>query len=166
MSSIDLVNLTKKFGDFTAVEDLSLDMPAQSFVALLGPSGCGKTTTMNMISGIQAPDSGTVRFDGQVMNSVPARRRNVGFVFQNYAIFTHLTVYQNLSFGLEIRRVAKPEIERRVREIAALLGLEPVLSEPARRLGVNALQRLAIGRSAITNPQIFRSAISTPGSVP
>ena len=99
MSSIQINNVTKRFGDFTAVEDLSLDIEEGEFVALLGPSGCGKTTTMNMIAGIEDISEGSILFDGQDLSSTRIQDRNIGFVFQNYAIFTHLSVYKNLSYG-------------------------------------------------------------------
>ncbi len=155
MASIELVNLTKRFGDLVAVNDLNLEIKDKEFVALLGPSGCGKTTTMNMIAGIERVDGGEIRFDGRNIASVPPRNRDVGFVFQNYAIFTHLTTYKNLSFALEIRRLPRQEIDDRVQDIAKLLGLEDRLNVPASRLGVNEMQRLGIGRSAISKPKIF-----------
>jgi multiple sugar transport system ATP-binding protein len=155
MASIELVNLTKRFGDLIAVNDLNLEIKDKEFVALLGPSGCGKTTTMNMIAGIEQVDGGEIRFDGQDISKVPPRNRDVGFVFQNYAIFTHLSTYKNLSFALEIRKLPQDEIDRRVRDIAKLLGLENRLEVPASKLGVNEMQRLGIGRSAISNPRIF-----------
>ena len=155
MSSIELVNLTKRFGSLIAVDDLDLEIRDKEFVALLGPSGCGKTTTMNMISGILAPDEGEIRFDGRDVSRVAPGKRDVGFVFQNYAIFTHMTAYKNLAFGLEVRRLPRAEIDRRVHEIARLLNLQDRLSVPASRLGVNEMQRLGLGRSAIVNPKIF-----------
>ena len=99
MASISLAGLTKRFGDLTAVASLDLEIGDKEFVALLGPSGCGKTTTMNMIAGIETPSEGQILFDGRDMRQVPANRRKVGFVFQNYAIFTHLSVRKNLAFG-------------------------------------------------------------------
>ena len=103
MASINLDKLTRSFGKQVAVKDLSLDIKENEFVAILGPSGCGKTTTMNMISGLLKPDSGRVYFDGREMNDVPPGRRGVGFVFQNYAVFTHMTVYDNISCGLKVK---------------------------------------------------------------
>ena len=155
MAAIELINLTKNFGELVAVNNFTLEIKDKEFVALLGPSGCGKTTTMNLIAGIENPDGGEVRFDGKNVGSVPPRKRGVGFVFQNYAIFTHMTTYKNLSFALEVRGLPRDEIDRRVHEIAKLLDLEDRLPVPAARLGVNEMQRLGIGRSAIANPQIF-----------
>lgn len=155
MAAIDLIDLTKTFGPLTAVNGLNLAINDKEFVALLGPSGCGKTTTMNMISGVVRPTSGAIRLDGRDISRVPPGRRGIGFVFQNYAIFTHMTVRANLAFGLQIRRVAQVQIAARVREMAELMRLSEKLDLPADRLNVNELQRLAIGRSAIVRPEIF-----------
>jgi multiple sugar transport system ATP-binding protein len=155
MAAIRLVALTKRFGPVTAVEDLDLLIPDKEFVALLGPSGCGKTTTMNMIAGIEQPSDGRILFDERDVRQLPANRRDVGFVFQNYAIFTHMTVYENLAFGLRVRRQPRAEIDRRVREMAALMRLDTRLDWLSAKLSVNELQKVAIGRSAITEPAIF-----------
>jgi multiple sugar transport system ATP-binding protein len=155
VAAIELVDLTKKFEALTAVDGLNLSINDKEFVALLGPSGCGKTTTMNMISGVVRPTSGAILLDGRDIGAVAPGRRGIGFVFQNYAIFTHMTVRRNLAFGLEIRRLPAAEIEPRVREMAELMRLSGKLDLPAARLSVNELQRLAIGRSAIVRPEIF-----------
>lgn len=155
MSSIQINNVTKRFGDFTAVRDLSIDIEEGEFVALLGPSGCGKTTTMNMIAGLEEPSQGQILFDGQDLSGLRIQDRNIGFVFQNYAIFTHLSVYKNLSYGLEVKKVARPEIERRVRAMADRMSIAHRLDQPASSLSVNEMQKLAIGRSAIVEPRIF-----------
>lgn len=155
MASIRLNKLTKRFGVFTAVDALDLLIPDKEFVALLGPSGCGKTTTMNMIAGIEQASEGQILFDERDVRSLPSNKRDVGFVFQNYAIFTHMTVYENLAFGLRVRKLARAEIDRRVREMAALMRLEDRLDWPSAKLSVNELQKVAIGRSAITEPAIF-----------
>ncbi|MSO73781.1 MAG: ABC transporter ATP-binding protein [Alphaproteobacteria bacterium] len=155
MASIRLRKLTKKFGAFTAVAALDLMIHDKEFVALLGPSGCGKTTTMNMIAGIEQATEGEILFNDRDMRSLPPNKRDVGFVFQNYAIFTHMTVYDNLAFGLSVRKLARAEIDRRVRAMAALMRLEDRLEWPSAKLSVNELQKVAIGRSAITEPAIF-----------
>ena len=155
MASISLAGLTKRFGELTAVASLDLEIRDKEFVALLGPSGCGKTTTMNMIAGIETPSEGQILFDGRDMRTVPANRRKVGFVFQNYAIFTHLSVRENLAFGLKVRGHAKADVERRVAAMAQLMRLENRLDWPTAKLSVNELQKVAIGRSAITEPEIF-----------
>ena len=155
MSAIHLKNLTKTFGDFTALKTMDLEIADGEFMALLGPSGCGKSTTMNMIAGMEEPSSGKILFGERDMAGVPMGRRGVGFVFQNYAIFTHMTVRQNLAYGPRMRGAAKVEIDRRVGAIAEMLQLSPLLDRKADRLSVNILQRVAIGRSAIMEPAIF-----------
>jgi multiple sugar transport system ATP-binding protein len=155
MTAIHLENLTKSFGSFQALKTMDLTIEDGEFVALLGPSGCGKSTTMNMIAGMEAPTSGRIRFDDRDMSGVSMGKRGVGFVFQNYAIFTHMTVYENLAYGLRVRKLPASEIDRRVKAIADFLQLGPLLNQPSAKLSVNILQRLAIGRSAIVEPAIF-----------
>lgn len=155
MAAISLSNLTKRFGTFTALKSLDLDIRDKEFMALLGPSGCGKSTTMNIIAGMDQPSEGSVRFDDRDMLHVPMGKRGVGFVFQNYAIFTHMSVYENLAYGLRMRRLPKAEIDARVTQIAEMLGLTEFLKQKSAGLSVNILQRLAIGRSAAVSPEIF-----------
>lgn len=155
MSAIHLQNLVKTFGDFTALKTMDLEIADGEFMALLGPSGCGKSTTMNMIAGMEEPTGGKILFGERDMAGVPMGRRGVGFVFQNYAIFTHMTVRQNLAYGPRMGGAAKAEIDRRVGAIAEMLQLTPLLDRKADRLSVNILQRVAIGRSAIMEPAIF-----------
>ncbi len=155
MANIVLDKLVKRFGRQVAVDELSLEIEDREFVAILGPSGCGKTTTMNMISGLLKPDAGTVSFDGKVMNSVPPGKRGVGFMFQNYAVFTYLTVYENIAFGLRVRRMEKEQIDREVREVARLLQIRHLLSMSASKLSINDMQKVALARSMVVKPQIF-----------
>jgi multiple sugar transport system ATP-binding protein len=155
MTAIHLENLTKSFGAFQALKTMDLRIEDGEFVALLGPSGCGKSTTMNMIAGMEAPTSGRIKFDDRDMAGVAMGKRGVGFVFQNYAIFTHMSVYENLAYGLRVRKLPAAEIDRRVKAIAEFLQLGPLLDQPSAKLSVNILQRLAIGRSAIVEPAIF-----------
>jgi multiple sugar transport system ATP-binding protein len=158
MASITLEQLTKDFGGgVVAVDDFTLTMPDGDFVALLGPSGCGKTTTMNMIAGLERPTSGEIYFDDRPVSRLPVGDRNVGFVFQNYAIFTHMTVYENLSFGLRVRKPkpSKAEIDLEVKSVAEVVGVGAILDRKAARLSVNDLQKVALGRSMIVKPAIF-----------
>ncbi|MEO0382585.1 MAG: ABC transporter ATP-binding protein [Pseudomonadota bacterium] len=155
MSSVRLEATTKQFGDFKAVQSMDLSIENGEFVAILGPSGCGKSTTMNMIAGIEDVTSGTIRFDGRDVTSVPVQKRGVGFVFQNYAIFTHMSVRDNLAFGLEIQGAPKAEVDKRVDEMAQFMALSHRLDAKSSALSVNELQKLAIGRSAIVEPSIF-----------
>jgi multiple sugar transport system ATP-binding protein len=159
MASIRLQQLTKHFGPVKAVENLELEVPHGSFTALLGPSGCGKTTTMNMISGLETPTSGEIYFDEFAVSNLEPGQRNIGFVFQNYAIFTHMTVYRNLAFGLMVQekkqRLDKAAMDAEVRRVAGIVGLETQLERRAGRLSVNDMQKVALGRSMITRPAIF-----------
>jgi multiple sugar transport system ATP-binding protein len=155
MSTIRLENLVKRFGPFTALKTMDLTIADGEFVALLGPSGCGKSTTMNMIAGMEQPSEGRILFGGRDMAGVAMGQRGVGFVFQNYAIFTHMTVRQNLAYGLKATRRPADEVARRVGSMAELLQLTPMLDHPAAGLSVNILQRVAIGRSAVMEPAIF-----------
>jgi multiple sugar transport system ATP-binding protein len=158
MAKITLDDLTKHFGDVHAVEHLDLDVAHGSFTALLGPSGCGKTTTMNMISGLERPTMGEIYFDEIPITKLDPGNRNVGFVFQNYAIFTHMTVYENLAFGLRVKkkdRLPKEDMDKRVRSVAETVGLSAALDRNASRLSVNDMQKVALGRSMIVEPAIF-----------
>jgi len=155
MASIRLEHLRKEFGPVVAVEDLSLEIKDGEFAALLGPSGCGKTTTMNMIAGLEVPSSGAIYFNDRSMNDVMPGKRGVGFVFQNYAIFTHMSVAENMGFGLKIAGKTKDEIAGEVRKVAELLQLTHMLDWNAGRLSINDMQKVALGRSMIMNPGIF-----------
>jgi len=155
MADIVLDKLVKRFGKQTAVDRLSLEIKDKEFVAILGPSGCGKTTTMNMISGLLKPDSGTVLFNGKVMNNTPPGKRGVGFMFQNYAVFTYLNVYDNIAFGLKIRKRPQDEIDREIRDVSRLLQIHHLLGMMASKLSINDMQKVALARSMITKPQIF-----------
>jgi multiple sugar transport system ATP-binding protein len=155
MSTIRLENLVKRFGPFTALKTMDLTIADGEFMALLGPSGCGKSTTMNMIAGMEQPSEGRILFGDRDMAGVAMGRRGVGFVFQNYAIFTHMTVRQNLSYGLRMTRRPASEVDKRTAAIADFLQLSDLLDRPAQGLSVNILQRVAIGRSAVMEPAIF-----------
>ncbi|TIT38744.1 MAG: ABC transporter ATP-binding protein, partial [Mesorhizobium sp.] len=155
MATVSLKKLTKSYGPVAVVHGIDLEVADREFIALLGPSGCGKSTTMNMIAGMEEPTGGKILFGERDMAGVPMGRRGVGFVFQNYAIFTHMTVRQNLAYGPKMRGAPKAEIDRRVGAIAEMLQLTPLLDRKADRLSVNILQRVAIGRSAIMEPAIF-----------
>jgi multiple sugar transport system ATP-binding protein len=155
MSAIHLRQLVKKFDAFTAVKSMDLEIADGEFLALLGPSGCGKSTTMNMIAGLEDITSGSIWFGDRDMSAVPLAERGVGFVFQDYAIFTHMTVRQNLAYGLKVRKIATADVNKRVEEMAAFLQLSEFLDRKTNGLSVNILQRVAIGRSAMLKPAIF-----------
>jgi multiple sugar transport system ATP-binding protein len=154
---LELIDLKKEFRDglVAAVDGIDLTIESGETLALLGPSGCGKSTTLNMIVGLEAPTSGDIRVDGVSLLGVPAGRRNVGLVFQDYAVFTSMSVRENLAFGLKVRGVRRAEIARAVAEIAELLGLTGMLNARARDLGGSELQRVAIGRTLVTRPAIL-----------
>jgi multiple sugar transport system ATP-binding protein len=155
MARIELDRVTKRFGDVVAVSELDLEIPDGRLAALLGPSGCGKTTTLRLLSGFDSPTDGEIRFGGQRVNEDPPSSRNLGFVFQNYAIFTHMSVYDNIAFGLRARKESKKWIRQEVERVAELLEITDLLPLRAARLSVNAMQKVALGRSMITNPAIF-----------
>ena len=152
---IVLRKLRKEFNGLVAVRDLDLEIEEGEFMCFLGPSGCGKTTTLRMIAGLETPTSGDIFLRGERVNDLPPQQRNIGFVFQNYALFWYTTVYENLAFGLRIRKAPKEEIERKVREIAQRLELEPYLDTKASRLSLSAMQRVALGRTLLTDPYVL-----------
>ena len=155
MSRIILRNLVKRFEKTIAVDKVSLDIADGSFVVLLGPSGCGKTTTLRCIAGLEIPDEGEIYIDNQLVNDVPPRDRDIAMVFQNYALYPHMSVYDNLAFPLKMRKYPKGEIDRLVRETARLLNIEQHLSKKPRQLSGGEQQRVALGRAIIRRPKAF-----------
>jgi ABC-type sugar transport system ATPase subunit len=139
MATVALEGIYKYFGTVPAVQDLSYTIAQGEFLALLGPSGCGKTTTLLMLAGIYRPASGTLRFDGRIVNDLPPRQRNIGMVFQSYALYPHLTVYENLAFPLRVQRQSRAVIQHKVEHIAALVQLQDLLQrKPAQLSGWTA----------------------------
>lgn len=155
MASISLRSLTKRFGTTVAVNNLDLEMEEGELVALLGPSGCGKTTTLRLIAGFEEADSGTISFGGRDVTSLPPERRNTGMVFQNYALFPHLTVAQNVAFGLEMRKVPKAEIAQRVDAILDKVQLRELADRYPRQLSGGQQQRTALARALVINPAVL-----------
>ena len=156
MADIALESLTKVYPDGTrAVNALDLDVGSGEFLVFVGPSGCGKTTALRMIAGLETVTSGRVMLDGQVINDLPPKDRDIAMVFQNYALYPHMTVEQNLAFGLQLRRTPKEEIRRRVTEAAKMLGLEPYLRRKPAALSGGQRQRVAMGRAIVREPQAF-----------
>jgi multiple sugar transport system ATP-binding protein len=156
MPAIELANLTKVFASgVTAVDKLTLDVADGEFVVLVGPSGCGKTTALRMVAGLETVTSGTVSIGGQVVNDVSPRRREIAMVFQNYALYPHLSVYDNIGFALENAGVPKAERDRRVRAAAEALGLSELLPRKPRHLSGGQRQRVAMGRAIVRQPKVF-----------
>lgn len=152
---LELVNVRKEFGELTAVNDVNIAIEESETMALLGPSGCGKSTILNMIVGLESPTSGDILIDGKSVLDVPPGERNIGLVFQDYAVFTHMTVRNNLAYGLKIRKMAQPEIDREINKVAEFLSITHQLDRKPDELGASELQRVAIGRTLVTSPQIL-----------
>ena len=155
MAQVTLDRLTKHFDDTPVVKGISLTVADGEFFSLLGPSGCGKTTILRMIAGFIFPTSGVVRFDGQDVTSLPAHRRNTGMVFQNYALFPHMTVFENVAFGLRTRKVAGPEIADRVARALDLVGLTGLERRPVPQLSGGQQQRVALARAVVIEPDLL-----------
>jgi sulfate transport system ATP-binding protein len=147
--------VTKAFGEYPALADISVELPAGQLVALLGPSGSGKTTLLRVIAGIEAPDRGAIRFDGEDVTARPIRERGVGFVFQDYALFDHMTVADNVAFGLSVRRRPAGEIEARVRELLARVQLAGLAGRFPRQLSGGQRQRVALARALAPSPRLL-----------
>src|SRR4030081_98101 len=155
MADVALRNVVKRFDDVEAVRSIDLDIPNNEFVVLVGPSGCGKSTTLRMIAGLEEVTSGDILIDGELVNDLPPKDRDIAMVFQNYALYPHMTAYENMSFGLRLRKTAKAEIRQRVEHAARILD-NPAL--PARRPRARwggQRQRVAMGRAIVRNPKVF-----------
>ena len=144
MSVVSLTNIVKRFGAFTAVHPMSLEIPEGSFITLLGPSGCGKTTTLRMIAGLLDPTEGDITIGGERVNDLPIHKRNLGIVFQNYALFPHKTIAQNVAFGLKYRDVSKADITKRVKDVLELVQLPDVGDRYPAQLSGGQQQRIAL----------------------
>jgi multiple sugar transport system ATP-binding protein len=156
MAEITLEKLNKVYADGThAVRDLDLEADDGQLVVFVGPSGCGKTSALRMIAGLESISDGVVRIGGQIVNDLPPKNRDVAMVFQNYALYPHMTAYKNMAFGLKMRQLDKGEIDRRVRDAARVLGLEDVLRKRPRTLSGGQRQRVAMGRAIVREPQAF-----------
>lgn len=155
MASVVLKSIEKKFDGIVAVKDFNLEIKDKEFVVFVGPSGCGKSTTLRMIAGLEESSKGEIYIDQQLVNDVPAKNRDIAMVFQNYALYPHMSVYENLSFGLKLRRYPQKEIERRVREAAEILGISQLLERKPKALSGGQRQRVAVGRAIVRKPKVF-----------
>ena len=157
MAEIFLDHVSKVYGTEgpSAVSDLSLDIQDGEFIVLVGPSGCGKTTALRMVAGLESITDGTISIDDRVVNTVPPKERDIAMVFQNYALYPHMTVYDNMAFGLKLRKLSKEEIDRRVRNAAQILGLDDFLDRKPKALSGGQRQRVAMGRAIVREPKAF-----------
>ena len=153
--ALRLHGLTKRYGPVTAVRDVSLDVRRGEFVSLLGPSGCGKTTTLRMVAGYVRPDGGTIEIEGQDVTRVPPYRRDIGMVFQSYALFPHMTVEQNVGFGLQMRRISKEDIRVRVADVLKLVRLEGLGGRKPAEISGGQQQRVALARAIVIRPRLL-----------
>jgi ABC-type sugar transport system ATPase subunit len=155
MASIKINKVNKYFGNTHVIKDVSLDIKSESFTVLVGPSGCGKSTILRMIAGLEEINSGTISIDGKVVNDLPPKERNIAMVFQSYALYPHMTVFDNMAFGLKIEKKSKEEIEQRVMEAAKILQIEEYLERKPKQLSGGQRQRVAIGRAITRKPKVF-----------
>jgi multiple sugar transport system ATP-binding protein len=159
LATVKLVDVVKKYGDVVAVDHISFDVGDGEFFALLGPSGCGKTTTLRLIAGLEVPDEGEIYIDNELVNHVHPKDRNVAMVFQNYALYPHMTVFGNIAFPLTVRRkelgITKEDIERRVKEVAKLLQIEDLLDRYPSQLSGGQQQRVALARALVRRPRVW-----------
>ena len=156
MAGIKLDNVCKVYPNgFEAVKNFNLDVQDKEFIIFVGPSGCGKSTTLRMIAGLEDISSGTLTIDGKVMNDVEPKDRDIAMVFQNYALYPHMTVYDNMAFGLKLRKLPKDEIDKKVREAAKILDRDKLLDRKPKALSGGQRQRVAMGRAIVRNPKVF-----------
>ncbi|TIV62156.1 MAG: ATP-binding cassette domain-containing protein, partial [Mesorhizobium sp.] len=155
MATVSLKKLTKRYGNMEIVHGIDLDIADREFIALVGPSGCGKSTTLRMIAGLEDISGGNIDIGGRVVNDLPPRSRNISMVFQSYALYPHMTVRENLGFSLKIAGAAKDDMDRRVAEASAILGLDELLERRPSQLSGGQRQRVAMGRAIVRDPDVF-----------
>src|SRR5436853_2460817 len=154
MAHVALRKVVKKYDRTEAVRGIDLEVADKEFVVLVGPSGCGKSTTLRMIAGLEDVTGGSVLIGGEEVNDVPPKDRDIAMVFQNYALYPHMSVYQNMSFGLRLKRYPKAEIDKRVQEAARILDIKELLERKPRQLSGGQRQRVAMGRALVRNPKV------------
>src|ERR1700758_5602368 len=155
MARVAMRSLNKKYDDVHAVIDVNLDIRDQEFVVLVGPSGCGKTTTLRMVAGLESVTAGHISIDDKVINALAPMDRDIAMVFQNYALYPHMSVYDNMAFGLKMRKFDRGEIAKRVQDAAGILGIEGLLKRKPRQLSGGQRQRVALGRAIVRHPRVF-----------
>jgi multiple sugar transport system ATP-binding protein len=155
MASVTFENVFKKFGDVTAVNDLDIHVEDKEFLVLVGPSGCGKSTALRLLAGLEEITSGQIKIGDRVVNDLPPKDRDIAMVFQSYALYPHMSVFDNMAFGLRLRKMDKAEIKRRVGDAAKILGIEPLLDRKPRQLSGGQRQRVAVGRAIVREPNVF-----------
>lgn len=155
MARVELKNVTKRYGNVLAVDNIDLEIRDKEFIVLVGPSGCGKSTTLRMVAGLEEITEGTISIGDTVVNDIPPKDRDIAMVFQNYALYPHMDVYNNMAFGLKLRKFPKTEIDRRVKDTARLLGIENLLDRKPKQLSGGQRQRVAVGRAIVREPKVF-----------
>jgi len=157
MATVELISLVKKFPQASApvVDNVSFEVKDREFVVLVGPSGCGKSTTLRMIAGLEEPSGGKIIIDGKDVTNIPPRDRDISMVFQNYSLYPHLNVYENLAFGLRVRKYTQAEIEQKVQKAASILNIEKLLDRKPKELSGGQRQRVALGRAIVREPKVF-----------
>jgi multiple sugar transport system ATP-binding protein len=155
MASVTYEHVTKKFGDVVAVNDLNIHIPDKEFLVFVGPSGCGKTTSLRLLAGLEEVSEGNIYIGDRLVNDVPPKDRDIAMVFQSYALYPHMSVYDNMAFGLKLRKTPKKEIDRRVHEAASILGIENLLDRKPKQLSGGQRQRVAVGRAIVREPRVF-----------
>jgi multiple sugar transport system ATP-binding protein len=155
MAEVALRNVTKRFDDVEAVRSINLDIPNNEFVVLVGPSGCGKSTTLRMVAGLEEVSAGDIYIGGELVNDLPPKDRDIAMVFQNYALYPHMTAFENMSFGLKLRKFSKDEIKKRVDNAARILDIVPLLERKPKALSGGQRQRVAMGRAIVRDPKVF-----------
>ena len=155
MAQVMLKALNKKYDEVHAVKDVNLHIRDKEFMVLVGPSGCGKSTTLRMVAGLEEISAGEIHIGDRLVNDLPPKDRDIAMVFQNYALYPHMTVYDNMAFGLKMRKFPKPEIEKRVKDAAEILGIQELLKRKPRQLSGGQRQRVAVGRAIVRHPQVF-----------
>ncbi|MDQ1301542.1 MAG: multiple sugar transport system ATP-binding protein, partial [Chloroflexota bacterium] len=155
MASVTYEHVFKRFGDVLAVNDLSITIADKEFLVFVGPSGCGKTTSLRLLAGLEEISEGQIRIGDRIVNDVPPKDRDIAMVFQSYALYPHMSVYDNMAFGLKLRKTPKAEIDKKVKEAADILGIGQLLDRKPKQLSGGQRQRVAVGRAIVRSPKVF-----------